>query len=135
MKILLIFLFAVIAVFGQDMDETMTEALQRAQAELRIGHEFFERTIVQSRAELSAQVYSDSRVLTESHLDAYADIKTIVLDTNALMDDLPVTPDSEECLAASRNRWEIQILRYGRRLSGCIDIAHQSKLRLIDETT
>lgn len=126
MKTLLIILFAVIAVIGQDVDETMTESLQRAQAELTIGHEFFERTIVNSREQLSAQVYSDSRVLTESHLDAYADIKTIVLDTTALMDDLPVTPDSEECLAASRNRWDIQILRYGRRLSDCIDVAHRS---------
>lgn len=130
MKTLLIFLFAVIAVYGQEMDETMTQSLQRAQAELAIGHEFFERNIVVSREQLSAQVYSDSRLITESHLDAYADIKTIILDTNALMDDLPITPDSEECLAASRNRWEIQILRYGRRLSDCIDTSHTSKLRL-----
>lgn len=123
MKLILL-IFAVIALSEQ---QTATDDLQRAQDELIIGHEFFERNIVNSRDQLSSQIYSDSRFLTASHLDAYADIKTIVLDTTALMDLLLVTPDSEVCLAAARSRWETQIMRYGRRLSDCMDVTHRSK--------
>lgn len=124
MEKLLGLLLIFVAVYAQD--ETVTESLQRAQAELTIGHEFFERTIVNSREQLSAQIYSDSRFLTESHMNAYAEIKTIVLDTTAMIDALPVNPDTEECLTSARSRWEIQILRYGRRLSNCIDVSHRS---------
>lgn len=120
----------VVCVVGQ---ETTTEGLLRAQRDLSIAHEFFEMNIIHSRDELSTYVYEDSRVLTLSHMDAYADVKTISLEITSAMNLLPVTPESEDCLIIARRRWEFQIKRYGARLSDCIEVAHQSEFKICRE--
>lgn len=66
-----------------------------------------------SRDELSTLVHNDARLLQDSHMDAYARIRTTILETTAAIDALPVTIDSEACLNTAKNRWNIQITRAG----------------------
>lgn len=124
MKILLFFS----AVLTGASAQTVTEGLLEAQEELRAGHQFFQESILDSRATLSGFIENDVRQLLDSHLDAYASIQTIALETTASIDELEVNESTEACLTAIRTRWEVQVSRYGQRLSQCISVPYRSTL-------
>lgn len=123
---ILLLLFAVVAINGQDVPET-TESLLRAHQDLRLGHEFFEMNIIQSRDQLSTFVNRDSREFINSHMDTYASIKAIALNTTAEIDAIAENSENEECINAIRSRWNIQIQRYGLRLSRCLGVVNSSE--------
>lgn len=124
MKILL----AILLVFLNANAQTITDDLLSAQDQLAGGHTFFQNSIIDSREQLSGFIESDIRQLLDSHLDAYAEIKTVALETTAVIDSLEVNERSEACLTAIRRRWETQISRYGRALSNCISTPFRSLL-------
>lgn len=123
MKIVLGFLFAIIAINAQ----TVTEELLASQADLAIGHTFFEENILLSRRALSGFIEVDVRRLLDSHMDAYVSIKTTALETTAAIDELEVNASNEACINALRSRWELQITRYGKLLSNCIETSNRSE--------
>lgn len=122
MKIVLSFLFALVAVKAQD---TATDTLLRQQEDLTLGHRFFEEQIMLSRNTLSTYMYGDSRALIKSHIDAIASIRDIEDLTNQLLDAITVTQDNEECLEVVRNRWLLQLSRFGHRLAMCMDVSRR----------
>lgn len=105
--------------------ETTTEGLLRSQADLTLGHEFFETTLFINRGQISAYMNRINSELISSHIDAYAHMKGQILETNEALDAFEVTPQSEECLNSVRNRWGLQVTRFGIRLSTCIDVANR----------
>jgi hypothetical protein len=112
---------------GQALGDSVTEGLLQAQADLALGHEFFEMNIIASRDALSAFINRDGNVLLDTHMEAYADMKTIADDTTAALDAIENTPATEQCLANIRQRWQIQISRAGQSLSRCIAVSNRSK--------
>ena len=119
-------LFAILLAVWNANAQTITDGLLAAQDQLASGHKFFQGSIIESREQLSGFIENDIRQLLDSHLDAYAEIKTVALETTAAIDDLEVNERSEACLAAIRKRWETQISRYGRMLSNCISTPFRS---------
>lgn len=104
-----IFLTFVACAFAQG--PTVTDGLLAAQADLSLGHEFFETTIFLNRGQVSAYLYRINREIIESHIDTYAFVKNLGLSTNAEFDNFEVTPESEACLNNIRRRWDLQITR------------------------
>lgn len=124
MKFVIFILFAVTFVVAQD-NETTTEGLLRSQEDLTLGHEFFETTLFLNRGQISAYMNRINSEVISSHLDAYALMKERILETNEALDAIEVTSETEECLNNVRNRWGLQITRFGIRLSNCIDITNR----------
>lgn len=117
-------LFAVTFVAAQ-VDETTTEGLIRSQADLTLGHEFFETTLFINRGQISAYMNRINTEIISSHIDAYGHMKEAILETNEALDAFEVNEQSEECLNTVRNRWGLQITRFGIQLSNCIDITNR----------
>lgn len=114
-------------VCGQEWEDTVTEGLLHAQADLAVGHEFFEMNIIMSRDDLSAFIYGDIMQLLDAHMDAHDAMKLIMNDTTDALEGIESSPQTESCLAAVRNRWQIQIHRAGQSLSRCIAVSNRSK--------
>lgn len=126
MKFLIALVFVFGAVFCQS-DETVTEGLLRSQEDLILGHTFFDINVIMSRETLSSFIYRDTRAFADSHLDAYAEIKQITIETREELDGIETTPETETCVASAITRWEIQIQRFGHRLSDCLKTVNRSK--------
>jgi hypothetical protein len=127
MRIIAFFVMTVAFVHAQEWEDTVTEGLLQAQADLAIGHEFFEMNVIASRDDLSTSNYGFMRTILDTHMEAYADMKMIADDTTAALDAIENTPASEQCLASVRQRWQIQISRNGQSLSRCIAVFNRSK--------
>lgn len=123
MKVLLVIYFAMTAAMAQGV----TDGLLAAQGDLALGHAFFEENIAVSRQDLSGFIENDVRQLLDSHMEAYASIKSTSLETTAAINELEVTTENERCINAIKARWETQINRYGQRLSNCIETANRRK--------
>lgn len=80
--------------------------------------------LIETRDRLSGYIYRLSREVTDSHLNAYASIKTLGIDTREELENLNPAPEDEECVNRILRRWEVQILRYGHRLASCIGTAN-----------
>lgn len=104
-------IFAVGAVIANDDLHESTEQLLAAQTDLALGHRFFETAIFLNRAQISAYLYRINREIINSHIDTYALIKNLGLDTLAELDALPTTEENEQCVANVRNRWDLQVAR------------------------
>jgi hypothetical protein len=122
MKVLTIFFIFAASVNTQEWEDTVTGLLQ-AQAELAVGHEFFEMNIIASRDTLSTANYGFMRQILETHMDVYAGMKTIADDTTAALNVM----DDNQCISAVRQRWDIQVSRAGQSLSRCIATFNRSK--------
>lgn len=109
----LFFLFAL--AYGQEAP-TVTEDLVAAQDELTIGHEFAEIFLVQNREILSDYLEIIEEIALDSFMDAYTYIKNEALATREAMDEY----ESSFCKDAIRNRYELQISRFGQKLSQCL---------------
>lgn len=100
---------------------TMTNKLHDAQEELLWGHEFAEEFILQNRQLLSDYLERIEVRVIADFMDAYAAIKNIALDTRRIMNE--TYPEPSFCKDLVRNRWELQVRRYGQKLSTCLGVA------------
>jgi hypothetical protein len=100
---------------------TMTNKLHDAQEELFIGHEFAEEFLVQNRRLLSDYLERIEVRVIDDFMDAYAAIKNIALETRRIMEEDYAEPSF--CKDIVRNRWNLQVTRYGTRLSKCLAVA------------
>lgn len=101
----------VLVALSSAQDETVTEELIRSQADLSLGHEFAETLLSINRGQISAYMHFIGSGLIDSHLDAYANVKEQILETNDAFDAFEVTEQNEACLNNVRNRWNLQISR------------------------
>lgn len=111
MKLALVVLLT-LAVSASAQGPTVTEGFLAAQADLSLGHEFFETTIFLNRGQVSAYLYRINREIIDSHINTYEFIKLLGIATNEEFDALEVLPENEECLNNIRRRWDIQITRW-----------------------
>lgn len=119
MKTLVIFvLFAFTFCHGQ----TVSEDLLEAQRELTIGHNFVEVYAVENRGVLSSALELLERGVLDSFLNAYALIKNRAVETRETMAGY-IEPSL--CKDNVRARWELQVTRYGQKLSQCLGISNE----------
>lgn len=102
---------------SQDVPRTVTEDLVDSQGQLTIGHEFAEIFLVENRQLLSDYLERIEIFVLDHFMDAYAAIKNRGIETRAAMDEF-VEPSF--CKDNVRNRWELQVTRFGQRLSECL---------------
>lgn len=121
-----IFLCLVLVFVAVSSQETITDSLLSQQEDLVIGHTFFEEQVMRSRDQLSDFIYADSGPLINSHIEGIASIKSIGEITNLILDQIAETPENAGCLSAVRNRWQLQISRFGQQLAACIDVSNRS---------
>lgn len=105
-KLLAILILAALAA-AQEVPRTVTDGLRDSQADLALGHEFFETTLFINRGQISAYIYRINRELIDSHIAAYGNMKEHILATNDALDVF----EPSECMTAVRQRWEFQINR------------------------
>ena len=119
MKVFALFALFVLA-SCQDVDRIpVTEQLVGSQAELSIGHEFAELFLVQNRQRLSDYLERIELVVLDQFMGAYAQIKNKGIDTRQAMAEFT---EPSNCKDAVRARWELQVTRYGQKLSQCLDV-------------
>lgn len=104
-----IILSCAVAVYGQG--QTFTEELLASQADLSLGHEFFETTLFLNRGQISAYLYRINREIIDSHINTYAFVKNTAYEVRDEFDSLPSNENNVDCLNNVRNRWELQINR------------------------
>lgn len=119
MKIIVLFaLFAV--ALSQDADRIpVTEQLHAAQAELTVGHEFIELVKIESRRRLSEYLERIELLVLDQFMTAYAQIKNKGIETREAMADFT---EPSICKDNVRARWELQVTRYGQKLSQCLSV-------------
>lgn len=111
MKILLAVVLPFFACATAQIDETLTRGLLDSQADLALGHEFFETAMFLNRGQISAYMYRINRELIDSHINAYSTMKTQILAINEELDSMDVTEGNEVCLNSVRNRFDLQVTR------------------------
>ena len=111
MKVISVTALLVLVAVAAAQDVTVTEELIGAQADLSLGHEFAETLLSINRGQISAYMHMIGRALIDSHIDAYANMKEQILETNDAFDAFEVTEQNEACLNNVRNRWNLQISR------------------------
>lgn len=119
MKVLAIFLLLALA---YSQAQTVTEDLLAAQRELTIGHEFAEVYVIQNRVLLSDYLARIEVFVLDHFMKAYAQIKITGLATREEMESF-VEPSF--CKDIVRARWELQMTRYGQRLSQCLGVTSE----------
>lgn len=102
------------------MNETATDNLLKAQDELSLTHEFAEFLLSSSRDQLSASINRMIGELIQSFLTSYGTMKEIADETNVFFENM----ESGFCAQRFRNRWNLQSLRFGNRLSECLLVSH-----------
>lgn len=98
----------VVAAYAQ---EDVTAGLLAQQADLALGHEFFETTLFLNRGQISAYLYRINREIIESHINTYSFIKMLGIETLEQFNAIPRTPESADCLDFVLNRWDLQVTR------------------------
>lgn len=89
------------------------------QQDLSVGHEFAELFLVQNRARLSGYLERIEEITLDAFMEAYRDIKVRSIETREEMD---AFEEPSFCKDAIRNRWDLQVTRYGINLSGCLGV-------------
>lgn len=103
--------FGSFSVRAQDDIREITEAMLAAQADLSLGHRFFETAIYTNRAQISAYLYRINREIINSHINTYAYIKNLGLDTRAEIEGFETDENSQSCVDGVLARWNLQITR------------------------
>jgi hypothetical protein len=116
--------FAFLALFAlasaQEVErQTVTAQLLQAQSELTIGHEFAELFLTQNRQRLSDYLERIERIALDGFLGAYAQIKNKGIETRQAMAEFT---EPSFCKDNVRARWELQVTRYGQKLSQCLGV-------------
>lgn len=115
-----IFIVCLLFALANGQTQTVAEDLIAAQRELTIGHEFAELFLVQNRGRLSYYLTEMELQILNAFLIAYEDIKITGIETRETMDSY-VEPS--ECKDNIRARWELQVTRYGQKLSQCLGLS------------
>lgn len=97
--------------------ESTKDGLLRAQNELSIGHEFAELTLAINRNVITSYVAIVSSSVLDSFMDSYSEIKQIGDETTIIFNEISAPNACHNRIIA---RWELQITRYGQRLSQCM---------------
>lgn len=92
------------------------------QQELSIGHEFAELFLTQSRARLSGYLTGMEEEVLDSFMGAYREIKVHGIEVREQMD---AYDEPSFCKDAVRNRWDLQVTRFGQKLSQCLGDARR----------
>jgi hypothetical protein len=126
MKLLVILsLIAVVAFAQEDIEierpPTLYETLRQSQQELTWAHEFAEEFSVENRQILSNALLMIEERIIASFMDAYADIKVHAIDVRRIMEE--DYPEPSFCKNRVRERWELQVTRYGQKLGECLGVA------------
>ncbi|KAG5674130.1 hypothetical protein PVAND_004115 [Polypedilum vanderplanki] len=100
----------------QDLDSVVNE-LTEAQRELSITHEFSERQIYMNRNVMSMYIELMNEEVINSFMDSYTEMATL---TDELQLELDGMQQNNFCIDRIRNRFALQVLRYGTFLSRCI---------------
>lgn len=95
---------------------TVTEDLVEAQRELTIGHEFAELFLTQNRGRLSNYLAIMEEQILDSFMDGYQSIKVLSIETREAMEAV----ESSVCSDNVRARYDLQVTRYGQKLSQCL---------------
>lgn len=100
---------------------TLGAKLRQSQQELTWGHEFAEEFSVENRQVLSNVLLMIEEQILASFMNAYADLKTHSIEVRRIMEE--EYPEPSFCKNRVRERWEIQVVRYGQKLGECLGIA------------
>lgn len=100
-------LFAAVVTAQDDM--TVTEGLLEAQADLSLGHEFFEQFLFINRGQISAYMAQIQRPIITSHMDAYASIRNSFDEAETAL--AAIVPEDEACIENTRTRLGLQRTR------------------------
>jgi hypothetical protein len=112
MKLAASFLCSVLFIVGSfAQNETVTEGLLAAQADLSLSHSFFETVFAVNREQISDSLHLLNEGVISSHIDTYAFIKNLGIQMRAEIDAIEVTPLNEECVADLINRLNLQLSR------------------------
>lgn len=103
--------FLALAATASAQGPTVTDGLLAGQADLEVSQKFFEETIYRSRIRVSSYVYRINREIIDSHINTYAVVKNLGLDTLAAIEDFDADDDQRECLDKVLDRWNLQKLR------------------------
>jgi predicted thioredoxin/glutaredoxin len=95
--------------------------LAEAQGELSITHGFSERQIYMNRNIMSMYIELMNEQLIHGFMDSYAQMATLA---DELQIELDTLEQNNNCVDRIRNRFALQIQRYGTFLSGCIRQSH-----------
>lgn len=74
---------------------------------------------MQNRARLSDYLTQIEEITLDGFMEAYREIKITSLETREAMD---AFEEPSFCKDAVRNRWDLQVTRYGIQLSGCLGV-------------
>lgn len=122
MKVLVIFSLIAAAFAQIDIEHpTLDAALRQAQQELTWGHEFTELWLVENREMLSEQLIRIELRVIEDFMTAFTEIRTIADDTTRIMEE--DYPEPSFCKNIVRERWDLQVVRFGTKMSQCLGIA------------
>ncbi|CAO1398661.1 unnamed protein product [Diamesa hyperborea] len=118
MKVFLVILLAAVVATVTANREHTKDGLLRAQKELSIGHDFAEMTLAINRNVITSYIAIVSSSVLDSFMDSYSEIKQIGDETSIIFNDI-TAPNA--CQSRINARWELQITRYGQKLSQCMD--------------
>lgn len=99
-------------------DPTIVDELLAGQSELSLGHEFMERLLHDNRMMLSSYLLDLENAAINSFMDSYTVVANIADATTKAMDEF----ESSFCKDRIRARWNLQVTRYGNRLSECLAV-------------
>ncbi|CRL06291.1 CLUMA_CG019115, isoform A [Clunio marinus] len=109
--------FAIIAmVTGDDVTDTTTDLLN-AQRELTSAHERAESEYQINRNIISSYIAIVEQQLLDSFMDTYSEIHMLVDETTEIFN---TEFESSPCIDTVRARWNLQVHRFGNRLSECL---------------
>lgn len=119
-------LFVILSLIGltfcQDVEHpTLDATLRQSQQELTHAHEFAEEFSVDNRDVLSNILLQIERRIVGSFMDAYANIKIHAIEVRRIMTE--DYPEPSFCKNRVRERWELQVTRYGQKLGQCLGVA------------
>lgn len=72
---------------------------------------------MQNRARLSGYLEQIEEIVLDAFMEAYREIKITSIETREAMD---AYEEPSFCKDAVRNRWDLQVTRFGNNLSGCL---------------
>ena len=113
-------IFTLFALASCQQQRTVTQDLQDAQSDLTVGHEWAEIFLVDNRQRLSDYLTAIEQGILDSFLIAYAGIKNVAIETREEISNIPSTP----CTDNVRERYELQVSRYGQKLSQCLGVSN-----------
>ncbi|CAO1404255.1 unnamed protein product [Diamesa serratosioi] len=118
MKVFSIILLVVAVSMVTANREGTKEGLFRAQNELSIGHNFAETTLAINRNVISSYIAIVTSSVLDSFMDSYSEIKQIGDETHSTLFNGTTAPSV--CHNRIISRWELQISRFGQKLSECM---------------